>query len=103
MVNIETMADGEFRNNFLKRAVTWNPNGVLNGARHIQLAGPIAYITADVGLVVVDLSDPLHPRLAAVRPMKDARASAIQFRYLWVTDEDGFKQIGRASLKEKVC
>src|SRR3546814_5577773 len=61
------MADGEFRNNFLKRAVTWNPNGVLNGARHIQLAGPIAYITADVGLVVVDLSDPLHPRLAAVR------------------------------------
>src|SRR3546814_5963402 len=33
MVNIETMADGEFRNNFLKRAVTWNPNGVLNGDR----------------------------------------------------------------------
>ncbi|HEX7875704.1 MAG TPA: multiheme c-type cytochrome [Sphingobium sp.] len=91
MVNIETMADGEFRNNFLKRAVTWNPDGVLNGARHIQLAGQIAYITADVGLVVVDLADPLHPKLAAVRPMRDARASAIQFRYLWVTDAEGLK------------
>jgi hypothetical protein len=91
MVNIETMADGEVRNNVLKRAVTWNPDGVLNGARHIQLAGQIAYITADVGLVVVDLADPLHPRLAAVRPMTDARASAIQFRYLWVTDADGLK------------
>ena len=33
LVDVNTMADGEFRNNFLKRAITWNPNGVLNGAR----------------------------------------------------------------------
>ncbi|MES1974648.1 MAG: hypothetical protein V4472_19495 [Pseudomonadota bacterium] len=91
LVNIETMADGEFRNNFLRRAITWNEGGVLKGARHIVLAGPAAYITADAGLVVVDLADPLHPRLAAVRPLRDARASAIQFRYLWVTDADGVK------------
>ncbi|WP_242128304.1 multiheme c-type cytochrome [Sphingobium sp. Sx8-8] len=103
MVNIETMADGEFRNNFLKRAITWNPNGVLNGARHIQLAGQIAYITADVGLVVVDLADPLHPRLAAVRPLKDARASAIQFRYLWVTDADGLKLFDVTRLTDPVA
>ena len=103
MVNIETMADGEFRNNFLKRAVTWNPDGVLNGARHIQLAGQIAYITADVGLVVVDLADPLHPRLAAVRPLKDARASAIQFRYLWVTDADGLKLFDVTKLTDPVA
>ncbi|WP_097093012.1 LVIVD repeat-containing protein [Novosphingobium sp. Chol11] len=103
MVNIETMADGEFRNNFLKRAVTWNPDGVLNGARHIQLAGQIAYITADAGLVVVDLADPLHPRLAAVRPMKDARASAIQFRYLWVTDADGLKLFDVTKLTDPVA
>ena len=103
MVNIETMADGEFRNNFLKRAVTWNPDGVLNGARHIQLAGQIAYITADVGLVVVDLSDPLHPRLAAIRPLKDARASAIQFRYLWVTDADGLKLFDVTKLTDPVA
>jgi hypothetical protein len=91
LVNVETMADGEFRNNFLKRAVTWNKGGVLKGARHIILAGSVAYITADAGLVVVDLVDPLHPRLAAVRPLRDARASALQFRYLWVTDAEGVK------------
>jgi hypothetical protein len=91
LVNVETFADGEFRNNFLKRAVTWNPDNVLKGARHIVLAGQVAYITADVGLVVVDLSDPLKPRLAAVRPLTDARASAVQFRYLWVTDAEGLK------------
>jgi hypothetical protein len=103
LVNIETMADGDFRNNFLKRAVTWNPDGVLDGARHIQLAGQIAYIAADAGLVVVDLADPLHPRLAAVRPLKDARASAIQFRYLWVTDAEGLKLFDVTKLTDPVA
>ncbi len=91
LVNIDTLADGNFKNNFLKRAVTWNPDGILDGARHITLAGSYAYITAKTGLVVVDLADPLHPKVAAVRPLTDARASAIQFRYLWVTDATGVK------------
>jgi hypothetical protein len=91
LVDVETFADGDPRNNFIKRAVTWNAGGVLNGARHVTLAGHYAYITADVGLVVVDLDDPLKPRLAATIPLTDARASALQFRYLWVTDRDGLK------------
>lgn len=89
LVNINTMADGDFGNNFLGRALTWNEGGVLNGARHITLAGHYAYITAAKGLVVVDLDDPLKPRITAVRPLEDARASALQFRYLWVTDRNG--------------
>ncbi len=103
MVNVDTLADGELRNNFLKRAVTWNPDGVLKGARHIQLAGEVAYITAEAGLVVVDLKDPLKPRLAAVRPLVDARASAIQFRYLWVTDRDGLKLFDVTNLRDPVA
>ncbi len=103
LVNIDTMADGEFRNNFLKRAVTWNENGVLKGARHIILAGEVAFITADAGLVVVDLSDPLHPKLAGVRPLTDARASAIQFRYLWVTDAEGVKLFDVTQLRNPVA
>jgi hypothetical protein len=91
MVDVTTLADGEFRNNFLKRAATWNPGNVLKGARHVTLAGHIAYVAADAGLVVVDLNDPLKPRLAATLPLRDARASAIQFRYLWVTDAEGVK------------
>jgi hypothetical protein len=91
LVNIETMADGEFRNNFLKRALTWNPGGALTGARHVTLAGHIAYVTTARGLAVVDLDNPLKPRVAAEIPLQDARASTIQFRYLWVSDRDGVK------------
>ena len=91
LVNVDTLADGDPRNNSLRRAVTWNENGVLNGARHITLAGHYAYIAATAGLVVVDLDDPLQPRHAATLPLTDARASALQFRYLWVTDAEGLK------------
>ncbi|HSQ96843.1 MAG TPA: hypothetical protein VLM18_12230 [Croceibacterium sp.] len=103
LVNVDTLSDREFRNNKLKRAVTWNPDGVLNGARHIVLAGEVAYITAAKGLVVVDLVDPLHPKLAAVRPLIDARASAIQFRYLWVTDREGLKLFDVTNLRNPVA
>src|SRR5690606_1828513 len=91
LVNVDTLGDGAPRNNYLRRAVTWSENNVLAGARYIILAGSYAYIVADAGLVVVDLDDPLHPRLAAVRPLNDGRALALQFRYLWVTDADGLK------------
>jgi hypothetical protein len=91
LVNVDTLADGDPRNNNLRRAVTWNENNVLHGARYIILAGYYAYIVADAGLVVVNLDDPLHPRLVTVRPLNDGRALALQFRYLWVTDRDGLK------------
>ena len=91
LVDIDSMADGEFRNNKLTRALTWNPDNVLAGARHITLAGTVAYVTTDYGLVVLDLDKPLEPRVTAQIPLADARASAIQFRYLWVTDADGVK------------
>src|SRR6185295_6198378 len=61
LVNVDTLADGEARNNHLRRATfangasAWNENGVLTGARHITLAGNFAYITANAGLVVLDL------------------------------------------------
>ena len=91
LVNVDTLADGEPRNNFLKRALTWNPDGVLSGARHVTLAGNYAYIAADAGIVVVDLADPLHPRVTATVPVNDARATAFQFRYLWVTSAKGLE------------
>jgi len=105
LVNVNTLADGEFRNNKLKRKTfadgsdAWNPDGVLSGAQHVHLAGEVAYITADRGLVVVDLADPDTPKLAAVRELRDARASAIQFRYLWVSDADGVKLFDVTNLR----
>jgi hypothetical protein len=109
LVNVNTLADGELRNNHLRRhtyadgSTAWNPGGVLTGARHIVLAGEVAYITADRGLIVVDLSDPDAPKLAAVRELRDARASAIQFRYLWVTDAEGVKLFDVTALRNPVA
>jgi len=102
LVNVNTLADGDARNNRLRRAVTWNEGGVLNGARHIILAGHYAYITAAAGLVVVDLDDPLRPRHIVTLPLTDARASALQFRYLWVTDAEGLKLFDVTRLAEPV-
>jgi hypothetical protein len=109
LVNVDTFADGEPRNNNLRRAVlqggatAWNENGVLTGARHITLAGNYAYITANVGLVVMDLSNPLAPRLVTTVPLNDARASALQFRYLWVTDAEGLKLFDVTNMERPVA
>jgi hypothetical protein len=92
-VNVDTLADGEPRNNFLDRAMTWNPGGVLNGARHITIAGSIFYVVADEGIVVLDMNVPLQPKLLAVIAMRGVRATAIQFRYLFVAAADGLRVV----------
>jgi len=108
-VNVDTLADGEFRNNFFRRALTFNPDGVLNGARHITVAGDYAYIVTPTSLVTVHLTKPwsreapcevshkeggetcLDPQVTSVVPIQDGRASAVQFRYLWVTTANGLE------------
>jgi hypothetical protein len=93
LTDVNTLADAEPRNNFLKRAVTWNPDGVLNGARHLTIGGYYIYITTPRGLVIVSVDDPLHPKLVAQLAMDDPRASALQFRYLFVTDAHGLEVV----------
>ncbi|NNC54649.1 MAG: hypothetical protein HKO07_02875, partial [Pseudomonadales bacterium] len=82
IVDINTFADGEPRNNFIKRKLSWNEGGVLNGAKHITVGGHYLYIAAARGMVIVDIDNPDKPELAAVVPLQGARASALQFRYL---------------------
>ena len=93
---VGSLLDGDPTNNFLKRALAFNPGGVLDGAAHVSLAGHFAYVSCRGGLVIVDLDNPLKPRIAAeigspyvVNP----RAAAVQFRYAFVTDEQGLKVI----------
>ncbi len=93
LTNIDTFADADPRNNVLKRALTWNPNGILNGARHLTIGGHLVYVIADAGLVILDLDQPLAPAVLSVVPLRDGRASALQFRYLFVTDADGLRSI----------
>jgi hypothetical protein len=93
LVDVDTLADGEPRNNFLKRALTWNPDGVLDGARHVTFGGHYAYVATRDGVVVVDLDDPLKPKLAARVALAGARAAALQFRYLFVATDAGLEVI----------
>ena len=108
-VNVDTLADGEFRNNFFTRALTFNPGGVLTGARHITLAGDYAYVVTDKALVTIHLTKPwspahpcevsntkggdtcLDPQITSVVPLRDPRSTAVQFRYLWVTTANGLE------------
>jgi hypothetical protein len=90
---VSTLLDGDPTNNFLERAVTFNPNGLLTGARHMALHGVHAYISTDHGLVIVDLNDPLHPRVvqSQVPGINGPRRVQFQFRYAYVCDKDGVK------------
>ena len=91
--DINTLADGKPRNNFLTRALTWNEGGILDGARHLTIGGYYFYVAADAGIVVLNMNDPLKPKLEAVVKLDDVRASALQFRYLFVTDAGGLSVI----------
>jgi hypothetical protein len=94
VVNAATLLDGDPLNNYLKRAgPAFNPGGALNGANNITIAGAYAYVTTDKGLVVVDIKDPLSPRLVKEINLREPRAVAIQFRYGFVVDKDGLKVI----------
>ncbi|HEX7558206.1 MAG TPA: hypothetical protein VF386_03370, partial [Usitatibacter sp.] len=93
LVDVDTLADGEPRNNFLKRAATWNPDGILDGAVHVTLGGSYAYVATGREVVIVDLDDPLKPKLAARVAIDGARATALQFRYLFVTSAAGLEVV----------
>jgi hypothetical protein len=98
---VSTLLDGNPQNNFLKRALAFNPDGILNGARRITIAGTYAYMLCDQGLVVVDLDNPLQPKIAAkigAPELQEPQGIAIQFRYAFVVDRDGLKVLDVSDL-----
>src|SRR6202023_2243290 len=87
----------------LERAVTFNPGGVLTGARRIAIAGTCAYILTDKALVVVDLDNPLAPRVTAnvgAPALNDPRGIAVQFRYAFIVDSEGLKVLDVTDLAQ---
>jgi hypothetical protein len=96
VADVDMLSDGDPTNNFLARVATFNPDGALDGAVYITVAGDYAYVLCKRGLVIVGIDDPLHPRLASevVAPdIVDPRAIAVQFRYAFVTDARGLRVI----------
>ena len=92
MVGAGTLLDGNPLNNFLERAATFNPSGLLCGAKAIRFVGTYAYVCCDKGLVVVDINDPLHPKITSIiggEEIHHPHSVDAQFRYAFVTDEHG--------------
>jgi hypothetical protein len=90
IVGAGTLLDGNPLNNFLHRELTFNPDGILTGARAITIVGTYAYLCADAGLVVVDLNDPKQPKITSVighEKIEHPVAVQVQFRYAFVCDE----------------
>ncbi len=97
LVNAATLLDGDPFNNFLKKDIVFNPNGVLDGAVNLTVAGRYVYVlTNKRGLVIVDVDNPFQPKVVAevgAPAIVDPRAVAVQFRYAFVTDSEGLKVI----------
>ena len=93
-VPVGTLLDGNPLNNYVDRETTFNPGGILCGARAIAIVGTYAYIGCDAGLVVVDLGDPKKPRVTSIvggPALKKPCSIQVQFRYAFVCDEEGVK------------
>lgn len=106
LVNAATLLDGDPQNNFLKRAVTFNPENALSGANNITIAGTNAFITTERELVIVDINDPLNPRIRqriGAPQLNNPRAVAIQFRYAFVIDNDGMKVLDLTGLMQNAA
>ena len=96
VVNVDTLGDRDPKNNFLRRAATFNPHGQLNGAVNLTIAGTYAYVLCSRGLVVVDLNDPLQPQIVAEvgePSLRNPRAVTVIFRYAFIVDDEGMKVV----------
>ncbi len=103
LIQIATMIDGNPSNNFLKREVTFNPNGLLCGAKSVTIVGHYAYICCDAGLVVVDIEDAKKLKVTAViggETIEKPKAVQVQFRYAYVVDEEGVKVLDVTDLAD---
>src|SRR4029077_4420851 len=92
--NGATLVVGNPDKNYFERDVTYHPKGALTGASFVTAAGHRLYMTTPRGLFVIDCTDPMNPRLAGQFTgafLRNPHCVAIQFRYAFVTDDDGLK------------
>ncbi|PYT01706.1 MAG: hypothetical protein DMF63_02345 [Acidobacteria bacterium] len=101
LVNAATLLDGDPRNNFLKRTLTFNPDGALTGATNLTIAGEFAYVTTERELVIVDLSTPLQAKIVSRIEFNHPTAVAVQFLYAFVADADGMHVVDIKELQSK--
>src|SRR3954468_3217045 len=99
MIPVGTLVDGDPNNNFLDPSSVkrFNPDNKLAGAMHSFMAGTNLFVVGKNGLFGIALrNDALEaPTLVGelTAGLKNPRAIAIQFRYAFITDDDGLKVI----------
>jgi hypothetical protein len=100
-IGVATLLDGDPTNNFLTKALSYNPDHLLDGAQQMTIAGHYAYICCRLGLAVVNLDDPLAPKIESFLrndKLHHPRKVAFQFRYGFVLDDDGLKVLNVTDL-----
>jgi hypothetical protein len=106
MIGAGVLLDGDPTNNFLKRDVVFNPDGLLKGARYVQIVGHYAYVCCDAGLVVIDIDKPTEPQVTCVVDqsfLNGPKAVQVQFRYAYVVDCEGVKILDVTNLAMPVA
>ncbi len=101
MSTVATLVDGNPANNFLDKdlkTIRYNPDRKLKGAMHSFMAGTNLFVVAERGLFVLGLSNTelAEPKLIGELSggeFKNPRAVGVQFRYAFVTDDEGFKVV----------
>jgi hypothetical protein len=94
IVNVTCLFDGDPQNNFLHKDVVFNPDGKLTGATKSFVAGRHLYVACPRGIEVVDIFDPMHPKLVGEYSgsfVQNPVDLSVQFQYLFVTDAQGLK------------
>jgi hypothetical protein len=94
IVNVSCLFNGDPQDNFLHKDVVYNPDGKLTGAMKSWVAGRNLYVVSPHGVSVIDIFDPLHPKLVGEYSgsfLKNPRDVQVQFQYLFVTDDQGLK------------
>src|SRR4029453_7519742 len=82
---------------------TYNPGGMLAGAKAITIAGTYAYVCCDAGIGIISLDDPLNPYVTAVidqETIQDPRCVQVQFRYAFVCGVDGLYVLDTTDLAQ---
>ncbi|MFM8271395.1 MAG: hypothetical protein ACKODX_03590 [Gemmata sp.] len=106
ITGVGTTLDGNPVNNFLKKDVCFNPDGLLYDAKHVHVVGHYAYVSCDAGLVVVDIDDPTRPKVTCVvdkrHHLERPHMVATQLRYAYVCDEEGVKVLDITDLAKPV-
>ncbi|HEV3271659.1 MAG TPA: hypothetical protein VGZ93_05705 [Candidatus Methylacidiphilales bacterium] len=99
IVDTTCLFDGDPQNNFLHKVAAFNPDGKLTGATKAFVAGRNLYVACPRGIEVVDIENPLKPRLAGEYTgpfVQNPVDLSVQFQYLFVSDAQGLKVLNIA-------